>query len=166
MKYQVMRGHVEVKARTPFDETRANFVKVAGTVEFDADDTSAARAEISVDMRTFETGDRLTTQRVRDDLDAGDHPTAELILTRFLDIHEDIAGRYEATATGQLRWRGRSLPVRLRGRATVDRRSLEVSGSFELDLKELGFSSAAFRAFRGDDIVVCQVSLTAFATPS
>src|SRR5450432_1812324 len=105
-RYTVQRGKIEVKARSSLHDTTTVWSKVTGTIDFDPEATGGAQAEISVDMRVFDAGDRLKNWKIKGDLDPDSHPTATFQLMRFDQIGEKTAGDYEALATGQLSWRG------------------------------------------------------------
>ena len=64
---------------------------------------------------------------------------------------------------GQLRWRGKSVDVKVKGKASVDRRTIDASASFELDVRDLGIAAPKFLMFKVEDQVVCQVDLSAVA---
>jgi polyisoprenoid-binding protein YceI len=163
MRYHVQRGVVEVKARSSIHDTTTRFGKVEGTIDFDPDAAAEARAELSVDMRVFDAGDRFKNWKIKSDLDPDAHPTATFALVRLDSIHEATSGRFEARALGQIRWRGKGADVTVKGEASVDRRRIEASASFEMNVRDLGVSPPRFLMFKVEDHVVCQVSLVAVA---
>lgn len=159
----MQRGLVEVKARSAVHDTTTRFSKVFGHIDFDADDAARAHAELEVDMRVFDAGDRFKNWKLKNDLDPDTYPTASFSLSRLDAIHEEVAGKFVATAAGQIRWRGKSVDVRIKGRATVDRRALEAVASFELDVRELGVAPPRFLMLKVEDVVRIEVSLRAVA---
>jgi polyisoprenoid-binding protein YceI len=166
MRYRVQRGLVEVKARSSIHDTDTRFARLEGWIEFDPDNTPATRAEISVDMRVFDAGDKLKNWKLKSDLEPDKHPTAAFTLARLEDAHEPSAGRFEARARGQLRWRGRSVDLRLKGQASVDRRSIDARATFELDVRDLGVKPPGFLMFKVENVVTVQVSIFAIAGDS
>jgi polyisoprenoid-binding protein YceI len=165
MKYRVQRGVVEVKARSSLHDTVTKFSKLDGTIDFDADNTAAARADLALDMRIFDAGDRLKNWKLKDEIAPDQYPTATFTLARFADIHEMIAGKFTATALGQLKYRGKMPEIRVKGEATVDRRTIEAKASFELNMpRDLGMQPPKILMFKIEDVVSVQVSLVAFAT--
>jgi polyisoprenoid-binding protein YceI len=164
MKYKVQRGLVEVKARSSIHDTTTKFAKVEGTIDFDPDAPSTARAEIAVDMRVFDAGDRFKNWKLKTDLEPDQHPTATFTLARLEETREITAGRFQATAVGQVRWRGKAPDVKVKGQAQVDRRAIEASASFELDVRLLGVSPPRFLMFKVEDVVLVQVQLWAIAS--
>ncbi len=148
-------------ARTAAHDTKTRFAKLEGTIDFDADDTKSARADLTLDMRVFDAGDRLKNWKLKTDLEPDQYPTATFTLARFLDIHEVTAGQYTATALGQLAWRDATPMVKVKGVASVDRRSIDARASFELDVRDLGIAPPRFLMFRVEDVVRVQVSLFA-----
>jgi polyisoprenoid-binding protein YceI len=163
VNYRVQRGLVEVKARSSIHDTTTRFAKLEGSIDFDADAPAGARAELRVDMRVFDAGDRFKNWKLKSELDPDKHPTATFALSRFDDIREETAGRFVAAAVGQLRWRGRSVDVKVKGTATADRRAIEAAASFELDVKTLGVAPPRFLMFKVEDVVLVQVTLRAVA---
>ena len=163
MRFRVQRGVVEVKARSSIHDTDTKFSKLEGWIEFDPDAPAGARAEISVDMRVFDAGDKLKNWKLRSDLEPDKHPTATFILMRLENAHEPGAGRFEAAAVGQLRWRGRSPDIRVRGQASVDRRAIDAKASFDLDVRELGVKPPGFLMFKVESVVTVHVTLFATA---
>jgi polyisoprenoid-binding protein YceI len=164
MKYTVQRGRVEVKARSSIHDTNTVWAKVTGTIDFDPDKTDAARAEIQVDMRAFDAGDRLKNWKIKGDLDPDSHPTATFTLMRFDQINEKTAGDFEAVAVGQLAWRGKTPSIKVKGKARIDRRAIDAQASFDLDVrKELGVTPPKFFMFKVEDVVSVQITLFAVA---
>jgi len=161
-RFKVFRGLVQVKARSSIHDTVTKYEKLSGSIEFDPDEPRAAQAQISVDMRVFDAGDRFKNWKIKSDLDPDAHPTATFRLTVMNDVHETSSGRFKAKATGQLEWRGKTVDLTVNGTATVDRRGIEATATFELDVKKLGISPPKFLMFKVEDEVVVQVSL--FAT--
>jgi polyisoprenoid-binding protein YceI len=167
VKYGVQRGKVEVMARSSIHDTRTVWSKLAGTIEFDADDPKSARAAIEVDMRVFDAGDRLKNWKIKGDLEPDKHPTATFKLLRFDKIAEVTAGVWEAAAVGQLSWRGQNADVTVKGKATVDRRGIDATATFDLDVrKQLGITPPRFFMFKVEDVVAVQVTLFAPAAPA
>jgi polyisoprenoid-binding protein YceI len=163
VRYRLVRGRVEVTARTPVDDTKVQFGKLDGTIEVDPDRPDQARADLTLDLRVAEAGDRAKSWRLQTDLDAERFPIATFTLARITAVHEPTAGQLTGTVIGQLDWAGHRPLITVRGSAAFDRRSLEVRGSFELDLRELGITPPRFLMFRVDDFVRAQVTLFAVA---
>jgi polyisoprenoid-binding protein YceI len=162
MKYKVLRGLVEVKASAGVVDTVTRFAKVTGTIELDADaPADTARAEVNVDMRGFDAGDRFKNWKIESDLEADKHPEARFMLARLEQVNEEAPGKFRGQASGQLRWRGQALDIRVRGHATVTRRDLELRGGFDLDLRKLGLAPTSFLMFRNGDLVRVDVLLVA-----
>jgi polyisoprenoid-binding protein YceI len=163
MKFKIQRGLVEVKARSSIHDTNTRYPKLEGQIDFDADAPAGARAELAVDMRVYDTGDRLKNWKLKSDLDPESHPSATFTLSRLEAVSEEAAGKFVATGVGQLRWRGKSVDLKVKGRATVDRQTIEATASFELDVKLLGVAPPKFLMFKVEDVVQVQVSLRALA---
>jgi len=162
MRFKIQRGLVEVTAKSPASDTTTKFSKVEGTIDFDPDAPGSAQVEIRVDMRVFDAGDTFKNWKIKEDLDADAHPIATLILARVDDAHEITAGAFTGTATGQIKWRDHAPFVKLKGKATVDRRSVDARASFDLDVRQLGLGPPKFLMFKVDDKVAIQASVFAF----
>ncbi len=161
MKYTVRRGQMTVKARSLVHDATVTWSAISGTILFDPDATSATRAEITVDMRAFDGGDRFSSWKLKSELEADKHPTATFNLTRFAKIHEVSAGQFEASASGHLAWRGHDFDLDVRGKASMDRRGLEASATFELDLHRFGISAPKILSFMIDSLVDVKIALQA-----
>jgi len=164
MLYKVQRGLVTVTARSAPHDTTTRYPKLDGTIEFDADNPRAARAEIAIDMRVFDTGDKLKNWKLKSAHNPDEHPTAIFTMARFEDIHEMTAGQWNAVASGQLKWRGRAPMVKVSGKASVDRRGIDAQASFSIDMRELGVQPPEFFLLKVEEVVLVQVALAAFAT--
>jgi polyisoprenoid-binding protein YceI len=162
MHYKIQRGAVEVRAKSALHDTTTKFGKVEGTIDFDPDAPASAQCDIRVDMRVFDAGDTFKNWKLKGDLDAETYPTATFILARFDDVHEVTAGAFTATATGQIKWRDHTPIVKVKGKATVDRRSIDARASFDLDVRQLGIAPPKFLMFKVDEIVAVQASVFAF----
>jgi polyisoprenoid-binding protein YceI len=134
MRYRVHRGQVTARSGA----TTARSAKIAGHVDFDADSPTAAHAEISVDLRSFSTGDSFGDYQLGKQLDPAAHPIATLTVARVESIRETSAGSWSASVQAQLRWRDRQTMVRVRGKASVDRRNLDLEAGFDFDGAALG----------------------------
>ncbi len=165
MKYKVQRGLVEVKARSAIHDTTTRWSKLSGEIEFDPDQPQTARAEIAVDMRAFDAGDRFKNWKIKSDLDPDAHPTATFTLARLESVHEPTSGKFQARAVGQLRWRGKGVDLKIKGDAKVDRRAIEATATFEMNVRDLGVSPPKFLMFKVEDEVTVQVSLMALIVP-
>jgi polyisoprenoid-binding protein YceI len=143
MRYRLQRGTVSVTARGTARGTTVRCAKIDGTIDFDADAPSSTRAELSVDMRSIDAGDRFKNWKLESELHAEQHPTATFTLARFEAIHEVTSGQWTGTAIGQLRWRGHKPMLKIKGKATVDRRNIEAQATFDLDVRELGMQPRA-----------------------
>jgi polyisoprenoid-binding protein YceI len=161
MRYKLQRGQVEVKARSTIHDTTTRFAKLEGTIDFDADATAATHADLALDMRVYDAGDRLTNWKLKSELEPDKHPTATFTFARFAEIHEVTGGNYTAVALGQLAWRGKVTDIKVKGKATVDRRAIEATASFELNVRALGITPPKILMLKVEDVVLVQVSFFA-----
>jgi hypothetical protein len=74
------------------------------------------------------------------------------------DVVRDGA-KFTANAEGVLAWRGREVVLKISGQGTLDDRRVTASGSFELDIRELGLSAPRFLMFKMQDEVTVSVSI-------
>ncbi len=138
MRYVVKKGRVMVTARASAPDMTATWSRTTGTIDLDLEKPAGARAEVTLDMRSFTAGDWFAKWKLAGEVDADSHPTARFLLMRLEDLRETSPGQLEATALGQLQWRGKSTEVRARGKARVNRLQIEATGSFVLDVRDLG----------------------------
>ena len=164
MRYTLQRGLLEVRARTGAPDTVARFPKLTGHIDFDPDAPGRAAVELIVDLRILDTGERLASWTIKGAIDADAHPTATFTLSRVREVREETAGRFVASAVGQLRWRGRAVDVQVTGRGTVDRGSVDATARFTLDVRQLGVEPPKLLLPDVDGVVAVAVSLRAIAT--
>ena len=109
-------------------------------------------------MTSFDAGDWLKNRKLRKDFDLEGHPTATFRLERVSDVVRD-GTKFEAKAEGQLQWRGKTVPLKLTGRGSLDADHLTASASFELDIKLLGLQPPKLFMFKVEDVVTIDVVL-------
>jgi polyisoprenoid-binding protein YceI len=160
VRYRVT-GKLTVKARSSVHDTTTVWDKITGDVEADPDAIEAATASFSVDMTSFDAGDWLKNRKLRKDFDLEGHPTATFRLERVSNVVRAGAA-FEAKAEGQLQWRGKTVPLKLAGKGSLDADRLTASASFELDIKLLGLQPPKFFMFKVEDVVTIDVVLQGF----
>jgi polyisoprenoid-binding protein YceI len=158
MKYAVRAGKLTVKARSSVHDTTTVWDKITGTVDADASAIEQAQATFSVDMTKFDAGDFLKNRKLRKDFAMDDHPTATFTLTRVSDVVRD-GSKFTAKAEGTLAWRGKQVVLVLSGQGTLDDKSVEANGTFELDIKKLGLTAPRFFVFKMEDEVTVEVTV-------
>jgi polyisoprenoid-binding protein YceI len=161
MKY-LTTGSMKVQARSRVHDVSTTWSKITAEVDADPDAVEAAKATFTVDMTQFDAGDWLKNRKLRKDFALDDHPTATFTLDRVSDVVRDGA-KFEAKAEGTLRWRGKTVPLKLSGRGSLDAAKLSASASFELDIKLLGLQAPKFFIVKMEDVVTVEVTLTGVA---
>ena len=157
MKYRVEGGKLKVEARSRVHDTTTTWDKISGEVEADPDAIEKATATFTVDMTSFDAGDWLKNRKLRKDFDMDAHPRATFTLNKVSDVIRDGA-KFTANAEGVLAWRGREVVLKISGQGTLDDRRVSASGSFELDIRDLGLSAPRFLMFKVQDEVTVTVS--------
>jgi polyisoprenoid-binding protein YceI len=159
------RSHLVVRARSSIHDTDTRWDRIAGTVEADPDrlETDGARATFSVDMASFDAGDWLKNRKLKKDLDLAAHPTATFELSGLRDVSRKDDGSFSAVADGVLRWRGREVALSVAGSGTMDAAGIDATGSFDLDIRDLGMQAPRFLMFKVSEEVSVQVTLRATA---
>jgi polyisoprenoid-binding protein YceI len=157
VKYRAL-GKLTVKARSSVHDTTTVWDKITGDVDADPDAIEAATARFSVDMTSFDAGDWLKNRKLRKDFDLEGHPTATFRLERVSEVVR-AGTAFEAKAEGQLQWRGKTVPLKLSGKGSLDADRLTASASFELDIKLLGLQPPKFFMFKVEDVVTIDVVL-------
>jgi hypothetical protein len=162
LRYRVHKGLLTVTAEG--SDTVVRFDKMAGSIELDPEDPPAkVKGELSVDLRSFDAGDRFKNWKIESELGAEQHPTAELTLARLEGVTEESPGKFRGRGRAQIRWRGKRVDVTCRGHGLVSRRELEVRATFELSVRELGLPPASFLLFRSGDALKVDVVVVARA---
>jgi polyisoprenoid-binding protein YceI len=151
-------GKLTVKARSSVHDTTTVWDKITGDVEADPDAIEAAKATFEVDMTAFDAGDWLKNRKLRKDFAIEDHPTATFTLERVSGVTKD-GPSFRARAEGQLRWRGKTVPLELAGKGSLDADRLTASASFDLDIKLLGLAAPKFLLFKVEDVVTVEIVL-------
>jgi hypothetical protein len=153
-----MAGRILVTALSAVHDTRTVWSKLSGFVSVDPDaPESGADAEITVDMRAFDAGDRLKNWKLRSDLDPDRHPSARFQLGRLTVEARDPM---RATAVGTLSWRGRDVEVSANGEGHLGPRDLTAHASFELDVRQLGVEPPKIFFLKVESVVRVEVSLS------
>lgn len=161
MKYRVGSGSkLLVKARSSLHDTTTEWTVVRGDVEADPDTlaTDGATARFTVDMTQFDAGDWLKNRKLKKDFEMEAHPEAVFELRAVRDVARTGA-QFTATAEGLLRWRGREVPLTIAGKGTLDERGLAATGTFDLDIRQLGLAAPKFFVFKMADEVAVEVTL-------
>lgn len=155
-----------VTARSSIHDTTCVWSKLEGSIEVDpADPGAGAVAELRVDMRVFDAGDRLKNWKLKGDLEPDKHPTAVFRLARLADVRPGAAGDLQAAAAGALSWRGRTTQITAPGSGHLDPTSLSADATFELDVRTLGVTPPKILMFKVESVVLIKVSLRAQALP-
>jgi polyisoprenoid-binding protein YceI len=160
-KYTVGGGSkITVRARSRIHDTTTVWDRVAGDVEAAADTLASAGAvaRFTVDMSKFDAGDWLKNRKLKSDFELERYPQAIFELGAVRDVVRD-GNRFTATADGTLTWRGKSVPLTIKGTGTLDDRTIRATGSFELDIRTLGLAAPKFLMFKVEDEVTVEVAL-------
>jgi len=164
-RYVVGRGRVVVKARSSIHDTTCVWSELSGTVDFDPAKPEGAGAEITVDMRVFDAGDRIKNWKLKGDLQPDKHPKAIFRLARLEGVTRGAAGgeSFSATAAGAIDWRGKKAELNATGSATATAAKIDAKCAFELNVRHLGVEPPKILMFKVDEIVLVTVELTANA---
>lgn len=160
-RYTIGSGsRVQVKARSKLHDTTTTWDTVAGTVEASPDTlaTEGAKARFTVDMTKFDAGDFLKNRKLRSDFEMDAHPEAIYEVRAVRDVNR-TGDKFTAIADGVLRWRGREVPLTIRGEGTMTASSIDATGTFELDIRQLGLKAPRFLMFKMEDEVTVAVTL-------
>jgi polyisoprenoid-binding protein YceI len=160
-KYTVGGGSkITVRARSRIHDTTTVWDRVNGDVDAAADTlaTAGAKARFTVDMSKFDAGDWLKNRKLKSDFELERYREAIFELTAVRDVVRD-GDRFTATADGTLRWRGKDVPLTVKGTGSLDDRGIRATGSFDLDIRALGLSAPRFLMFKVEDEVTVEVVL-------
>ena len=159
--YKIGSGsRVQVKARSKIHDTTTVWDHVAGTVESSPDTlaTEGAKARFAVDMTKFDAGDWLKNRKLRSDFEMDAHPEAIYEVRAIRDVVR-TGDRFTAVAEGVLRWRGREVALTIQGQGTMTATSIDATGTFDLDIKQLGLRAPRFLMIKMEDEVSVEVTL-------
>jgi polyisoprenoid-binding protein YceI len=160
-------SRLTVKARSSIHDTVTVWDRVTGSVAVDPAtiETAGAKATFQVDMTHFDAGDFIKNRKLRKDFEMDAHPTASFELTGLRDIVRD-GEKLSAKADGVLRWRGREVKLVVAGTGTLTAAAIDVTGTFELDIRDLGMKAPRFLMFKMSDEVTVEVKLLAANSPA
>ena len=159
--YRIGAGsRLEVRARSSIHDTVTVWDRLAGTVQADPAtlETSGATATFTVDMTSFDAGDRLKNGKIRGDFQIASHPQATFALGELTDIRRDGA-RFTATARGVLRWRGQEVPLVLMGTGELGETSMHAEASFQFDIRQVGLTAPKILFFKVANEVTVTVTV-------
>jgi hypothetical protein len=159
------RSKVVVRARSSVHDTTTTWSKLAGTITVDPADPGApgAAAAVTVDMREYDAGDRLKNWKIKGDLEPDKYPEALFTLAAIEGVRALGGGRFEASAPGTIRWRGRDARVRATGSATITPQGIVAECKFELNVTDLGVKPPKILMFKVEEVVEVLVTLEASA---
>ena len=158
MKYRVEAGRLKVEARSRVHDTTTTWDKISGEVEADPEAIEKATATFDVDMTSFDAGDWLKNRKLRKDFDMDGHPRATFTLRKVSEVVRD-GSKFTAKAEGVLAWRGKEVALVLSGSGSLDGARLEATGTFVLDIRQLGLSAPRFFMIKMEDEVAIDVSV-------
>lgn len=155
---KVTGGKLIVRATSRVHDTTTTWDKISGTVDATPDAIEQAKATFEVDMTSFDAGDWLRNRKLRKDFDMEGHPRATFALTRVSDVQRD-GSSFVATAEGTLTWRGKQVVLVLKGRGTLDDKTVSATATFQLDIKKLGLTAPSFLMIKMSDEVEVEVTV-------
>ena len=156
-------GKLTVTATSKVHNTTIVWDKLIGDADADPDALDRAKASFSVDMLSYDAGDWMKNRRLRSDYDLERHHTATFSLDRVSNIVREGA-RFEATATGTLRWRGIEIPLEVIGKGTLDAHRLAATATFSLDVTRFGIQPPKLFMFKVDNVATMEVAIVGVAT--
>lgn len=152
MKYRIdsHRSKMLVRATSNIHDTVTEWSDLSGEVEADPDrlEEDGATATFEVNMTKYDAGDWLKNRKIKKDMDLDKHPKAVFTLTGLEDVTRKDDGTFEATAIGELAWRGKQLTLTIAGTGTLDGDKIDAKGSFEMDITDLGLKPPKFLMFK------------------
>ncbi len=162
-KVETGRSELQIRARSSIHDTNAKWTKIAGDVEADAATLAetGATAKFQVDMTAFDAGDWLKNRKLKKDMDVDRYPTATFELTELRDVNKQDDGSFVATAIGTLAWRGRSVTLEIAGKGNIDGNGVDATGTFDLDIRDLGMKPPKILMFKVEPEVTVEVTLRA-----
>jgi hypothetical protein len=153
-------SRLTVQARSKIHDTSTTFSRITGEVDADPDLLgSSPSASFTVHMGSFDSGSWMKNKKLEKDLDLDRHPEAVFELRALQDVVRAADGAFTATAVGAIRYRGREVTVNVAGRGRVDARGIEATGSFDLDIRQVGMQPPKFLMFKVDPEVTIEVTL-------
>ncbi len=160
-RYRIGNGSkIQVKARSKIHDTNAVWDQVTGDVDATADTlaSAGATARFAVEMTKFDAGDFIKNRKLKSEFDLEAHPQATFDLKQVKDVVR-TGDRFTAIAVGTLRWRGKEVELSVRGQGSLTDTGIDATGSFDLDIRQVGLKAPRFLMFKMDDEVTIEVTL-------
>lgn len=153
-----------VRARSTLHDTTTTWRRITGDIEASPDtlEEAGASAQFTVDMTDFDAGDWLKNRKLRKDYKIDKNPRATFALSELSDIRR-TGDQFSANAKGTLDWHGRQVQLSVTGRGTMTDTAIDVTGTFEFDIRDLGLQAPKFFIFKIEDEVSVTVTLRATA---
>ena len=150
------RSIVRVEAHAPLHSTHAEGRGVSGHVSFDPVDLAGTlKMDVSVEIASLRSGDRLLDSKSLSHVDANRHPTARFVL-------DEASGTAAALRVeGKLSWRGYELPFATTARAEVGPAQVSGRATFELDMRRFGLVAPKLLFLKVEDVVKVEVEIVA-----
>lgn len=158
-------SRILVRARSSIHDTDTRWDQVAGSVDADPDtlETAGATGTFTVDMTRHDAGDWLKNRTLKKHLQVAAHPSASFAITALREVTRAADGTFQATCEGVLAWRGREVPVAVKGSGRVEAGGIDATGSFELDIRDLGLEPPKILMFKVSEQVTVEVTIKATA---
>jgi hypothetical protein len=162
--YEIDSQHsrVVVRSTSPIHDTTTTWSAVRGTIDANpADLATGTTAQILVDMTRFDAGDFLRNRALRKIIAEGGYRDATFELAELHNLVDMGNQQFSADALGELRWRGKAVPIQASGTGTFTAQSLQATATFALDVTRLGVEPPRFLLLKVDDTVSVTVTITA-----
>lgn len=157
------KSRINVRARSTVHDTDTVWDRLSGTIEVAPEAVDGARGTVAVDMTHFDAGDWLKNRKLKKDIDPAAHPEARFTIESVDSVTPRDDGSFDATVAGTLAWRGRTVSIRASGVGSIDGSTLRATGSFDLNVRDLGVTPPRFLMLKVEDVVSVTVTLVARA---
>ena len=151
-----------VMARSKVHDTEMIWKGITGSIDAKVDGLDSAKSEISVDMTTGDAGDWVKNRKLRKELNFDKNPKASFSL-RSVEKLEQSEQAVSAQLQGELRWRGKTITVDCKTQGKVTQTGIEVTGTFDIDMTDLGITPPKVLMIKIDDVVNCTITIVASA---
>jgi polyisoprenoid-binding protein YceI len=149
-----------VTAHSSVHDSETTWGGIVGTVNATPGMMADTQASITVDMRTADAGDWLKNRKLRKDMDFEAYPSASFKLTGISELVE-VGSHVRARVQGDLSWRGKTITIGAVGEGTITSTELVASGTFDLDVTQLGITPPKLLMIKIEDVVSCRIELRA-----
>ncbi len=157
------QSRMRVTAKSSLHDTTTVWDQLTGSVDVDVPELSSAKANVNVEMSSFDAGSWLKNRHLKKEMGLGKPQTASFELLSLSVANQEAGGNVAAEGMGAIVWNGQRAQVSLEGEGTITEQHIAVTCRFILNVRDVGITPPGFLGMKVEDEVSVVVSLHANA---